>query len=130
MSPLAHRPDATAAATAAGARPPCDRAAGAHRPADPALAEAATRFEALILGEMLRAMRKATTGGGLGRAQAEATFRDLQDRIWAEGLARAAPIGLIAQLAPAPPPAAVAPAAPPADAPAASSPAAAARVAP
>ena len=38
MSPLAHRPDATAAATAAGARPPCDRAAGAHRPADPALA--------------------------------------------------------------------------------------------
>lgn len=66
--------------------------------ADPALAEAATRFESLILGEMLRAMRRATTGTGLARSEAERTFRDLQDRIWAEGLARAAPIGLVARL--------------------------------
>jgi flagellar protein FlgJ len=123
MSPLAPRPDATAATAAATARP----AAGADRPADPALSEAATRFEALILGEMLRAMRKATTGGGLGRSQAEATFRDLQDRIWAEGLARAAPIGLVAQLAG---PASGAAAPPPGATPAASSPAATALVAP
>ncbi|MFN3287751.1 MAG: hypothetical protein ACK40H_04825, partial [Sphingomonadaceae bacterium] len=42
--------------------------------------------------------RRATTGTGLARSEAERTFRDLQDRIWAEGLARAAPIGLVARL--------------------------------
>ena len=101
MSPIAPRPDAAAASAAAGlhAGAHATRAAGAGQPGDAALADAATRFEALILGEMLRAMRKATTGGGLARAQAEAMFRELQERIWAEGLARAAPIGLVARLA-------------------------------
>lgn len=93
-------PLAMAGLRAAGTRPVAPPAADGNAGAgiDPALAEAATRFESLILGEMLRAMRRATTGTGLARSEAERTFRDLQDRIWAEGLARAAPIGLVARL--------------------------------
>lgn len=96
MSPLSQRHGP--AAIPAGGPPAAPGAGPGDSPGDPALAEAATRFEALILGEMLRAMRKATTGGGLARSEAERSFRDLQDRIWAEGLARAAPIGLVARL--------------------------------
>jgi flagellar protein FlgJ len=98
MSPLSSRQSPPADSSSALSGP---GGGGAEGAGDPRLADAATRFEALILGEMLRAMRKATTGSGLGRSDAERTFRDLQDRMWAEGLAKAAPIGLVARLAPA-----------------------------
>ena len=61
-------------------------------------AAAATRFEALFVGEMLRAMRKASLGAGLLDSGAARTWRDFQDRIVSEGIAAASPIGLAARL--------------------------------
>lgn len=62
------------------------------------LKEAATRFESLFVGEMLRAMRKASLSAGLLDSGAARTWRDFQDRIVSEGIAAASPIGIVAKL--------------------------------
>lgn len=62
-------------------------------------AAAVTRFEGLMLAEMLAAMRQAKLGDGLLDGGREEEWRRLGDRILADNLAARAPLGVGAALA-------------------------------
>ncbi len=67
-------------------------------------AETARRFEALIIERLLATARAARLGDdGLGSDAGAGRTRELTDRIRAEAIARAAPLGLAATLATAQP---------------------------
>lgn len=61
-------------------------------------AAAAQCFEALLVGEMLGAMREAKLGDGLLDGGNGQTWQPLRDRLLAESFAGAAPLGLARQL--------------------------------
>lgn len=64
-------------------------------------ADTAQRFEALIIERLLASARAARLGDdGLGDDAGAARTRELTDRLRAEAIARAAPLGLARALAP------------------------------
>jgi len=58
------------------------------------LKAAGNRFEAVFVGMMLGAMRKARLSGTMFDSKAQETFRDMQDQKLSESMAAHAPIGI------------------------------------
>lgn len=58
----------------------------------------ATKFEALIVGEMLKAMRSAKIDSGLFDSDAEGHWSQMRDQQFAQALAARSPIGVAAHL--------------------------------
>lgn len=81
---------------AIGGAPRAREASRADTPAQ--RAETAQRFEALIVREMVKAMRGAELAPGLFDSAAGRAFRDQQDQLMAESLAVAAPLGVVRTL--------------------------------
>lgn len=67
-------------------------APAAHAKPDPALAKVATDFEALFIGQLLKAAHAAKLADD--PLAGDNAFRDLADRQLAQNLARAAPLGV------------------------------------
>lgn len=58
----------------------------------------ATKFEGLVMAEMLAAMRAAKLDKGLFEGEAEGNWRRMSDQMLAESLAAGSPLGLAAKL--------------------------------
>ncbi len=58
----------------------------------------ATKFEALVMGEMLKSMRSAKLDEGAFDSDAEGHWAELSDQQFAQILAERAPLGLAAHL--------------------------------
>lgn len=70
-------------------------------PASPA-ARAATKFEALIVGEMLKAMRTAKLNDGAFDSEGENHWTGMRDQQFAQALAERTPLGVAAHMGSAP----------------------------
>lgn len=79
---------------------PTDRKAASAATA--AAARVATRFEALVMGEMLKSMRAAKLDDAAFDSDSEGHWTELRDQQFAQMLAERAPLGLAAKLESAP----------------------------
>ncbi len=75
---------------------PVDRATQSSRVVDPQLRKAAQGFEAILLRQMIGAMRSAKLGDDLFGSSATQTYRELSDQQLADSLARNQSLGLAA----------------------------------